>query len=101
MDDANKDLQILITRLREAIASTMEVCERSQRERVNKLELFQALNELETNTANVAKGIKNYIQMSTTPVNQDVVKESTQLQLEAQNRIVALNTALQYYSQNS
>lgn len=108
MDEANLELQKLITQLREAIMSTMEVCERSQTERINKLELFQALNSLETNTANVARGIKHYIEKSKeanqnteqpVPINEEIVKDGTELQIEAQNKIIALNSVLQYQYQ--
>lgn len=110
MDDANRKLQNQITQLREAIMSTKEVCERSQREHINKMELFQALNALETNTARVAKGIKEYIKKSQEetnqesnepgPINQEIVNDGNELQIEAQDKIVALNTVLQYQSQN-
>lgn len=102
MDNANLELQTLIARLRESINSTIEVCQRSQKERVNKLELFQALNTLENSTAKVAKGIKTYIEQSRNDeINNDILKESTQLQLEAQNTILALNSVLQFHHQDS
>lgn len=96
MEDASLRLQSLLSILRESIMHTITICERPQIERVPKHEILQALRDLQTNTVNVANEIRLYIE-NDNEINQDLVREGTELTLDAQDKIASLNSLLQHH----
>ncbi|XP_026331550.1 uncharacterized protein LOC113238917, partial [Hyposmocoma kahamanoa] len=88
-------LQLLLKRLNDSITLTTELCVQSKSEGVTEQEISIALNSLRAHTANVAKEIHIYIEKST-EINQDIVRRCTVLQLEAEDKIIALNSILNH-----